>query len=393
MKTLRFLICVSAILVNGYANGQALRDINFNYQYGHGGALSFDIKPVRLTDRWTIFYRLQMPDTAYTADQFSIQWEKRNELSEKEGTPLSNEETQLSVLNSTKQKVTGSFTVGISQNRQILVAKVLNNVKKQMWLFLIILEPNYPVNGYLQSNEGEIIFEPYINIGQSVSVKGFGDGQSLYVSYYDDVFPTAAPAFSEGLAKVNKGIQADSAFAMTSAQVLTLPKKGLYLIQKDTTQVEGIAFRVEEDYPKFKRLPDLVGPFMYVCSKIEYDKLRTSGNDKKQFDRGVLAITHDPDRAKDFMKNYFRRAEAANRYFTSYKEGWKTDRGMVYLIYGEPQTVFKFFDREVWSYGKTSFTFIKSSTLFDPDNFVLVRNRKYTEEWYERVDLLRNARF
>lgn len=393
MKTFRFLFFLLLNLIWICSSGQALRDINFNYQYATSGSLSFEIKPVRQAGHWVVFYKLQLPDTTSTMAQFSVQWEIRNELSEKEGVLLSSESTGLSILSSTKETVIGRFTMDVSQGPQILVAKVLNNTQKKMWLFFRILEPNYPVNGYLQSGDGEIILDSYVNVNRSISVQGFTEGQALYVSYYDDNFPTAAPAFSEGLARVSAGIYADSTFMIANNQIFSLTKKGLYLIQKDTTTTEGISFRVEDGYPKLRRVPDLVGPFIYVCSKVEYDKLRTSGNDKKQFDRGVLAITRDAERAKDFMKNYFRRAEATNRYFTSYKEGWKTDRGMLYLIYGEPENVIKFFDREVWSYGKTSFTFIKSSSLFDPDNFVLVRNKKYTQEWYEKVDLLRNGRF
>jgi hypothetical protein len=59
--------------------------------------------------------------------------------------------------------------------------------------------------------------------------------------------------------------------------------------------------------------------------------------------------------------------------------------------------VYRFTDREVWTYKnsmyKVTFDFVKSSTLFDPENFVLVRDKKTQETWYEVVDLWRNARF
>jgi hypothetical protein len=42
---------------------------------------------------------------------------------------------------------------------------------------------------------------------------------------------------------------------------------------------------------------------------------------------------------------------------------------------------------------KVTFNFVKSSTLFDPDNYVLIREKKFQETWYEKVDLWRNARF
>jgi hypothetical protein len=97
------------------------------------------------------------------------------------------------------------------------------------------------------------------------------------------------------------------------------------------------------------------------------------------------------------MRSYFKRVELANQFFSSFKEGWKTDRGMVYIIYGIPDEVYKFKDREVWKYKsstyKASFDFVRSGTLFDPDNYVLIRDNKFKETWYEVVDLWRNARF
>ena len=172
---------------------------------------------------------------------------------------------------------------------------------------------------------------------------------------------------------------------------------GLYLIQKDTTSTEGFAFRVEEDYPRLAKIESLADPLIYVCTKQEFDRIKLAKGDKKAFDRVILSITGDTERAKNFMRTYFRRVELANEFFTSYKEGWKTDRGMIYIIFGLPDQVFRFTDREVWTYKnnmyKITFDFVKSSTLFDPENFVLVRDKKFQETWYEVIDLWRNARF
>ncbi len=36
--------------------------------------------------------------------------------------------------------------------------------------------------------------------------------------------------------------------------------------------------------------------------------------------------------------------------FTSYKEGWKTDKGMIFIVLGPPDKVQRSKDREVWTY-------------------------------------------
>ncbi|HEY8938134.1 MAG TPA: GWxTD domain-containing protein [Cyclobacteriaceae bacterium] len=390
MKAVRFFFSILCIGISSVVSAQNLRDINYSYLYNGSTGFSFDLAPIRQTDGWTVFFRLQLSDTTYSINAYTIQWDKREQLTDKEGSTISSDQITLA---SAKLSQTGNLKFGLSTNQQIIVAKVINNTTKRAWIFYTVLFPDHSVNSYLQSADGDFIFEPYINVNKSVALHGFKEDESVIVSYYNDAFPAAAPAFSEGLARVNAAIKPDSIFTLTNAQLTSFSKKGLYLVQKDTTTVEGFAFRVEDGYPKFKHIQDLVGPFVYVCAKDEYDKLRMAGNDKKQFDKNVLAITRDTDRAREFMKTYFNRAEVANHLFTSYKEGWKTDRGMTYLIYGPPPTVYKFADREVWSYGRTDFSFAKSSTLFDPDNYVLIRNKKYATEWYEKVDLIRNSRF
>jgi GWxTD domain-containing protein len=389
MKAFRFFFFILCVGISSLISAQNLRDINYSYLYDGSAGFTLNLEPIRQADSWTVFFRLQLPDTTYSINAYTIQWDKREQLTDKEGTSISNQVTSTSA----KLSLTGSLKVGLSTSQQIIVAKVINNTIKRGWMFYAVLLPEHSVNSYLQTAEGGFVFDPYINVNQSVALHGFKENESVIISYYNDVFPAAAPAFSEGLARVSAAIKPDSIFTLTNGQLTSFTKKGLYLVQKDTTTVEGFAFRVEDGYPKFKHIQDLVGPFVYVCAKDEYDRLRMAGNDKKQFDKSVLAITRDTDRAREFMKTYFSRAEVANHLFTSYKEGWKTDRGMTYLIYGAPLTVYKFADREVWSYGKTDFSFTKSSTLFDPDNYVLIRNKKYAAEWYEKVDLIRNSRF
>jgi hypothetical protein len=44
----------------------------------------------------------------------------------------------------------------------------------------------------------------------------------------------------------------------------------------------------------------------------------------------------DSDRARRIAALYYRRTAAANRLFSNYKAGWKTPRGMIYILFGPP---------------------------------------------------------
>lgn len=387
---MKIIITVSFILVSISLAAQALRDLNYRYMYDPDESFSLTLRPVRTAGGWKILYALQLRDTA-GQNAYQIQWSGRDGLTAKDDIALPDPANQWSGKNDTE--IFGSLPIPSGEAPKIVVAKVVNAIQKRAWFFYTTLEDNYPGNNDLEFS-GNPLLQKYVATSGGITSK---DRKSLIVSYYNESFPAAAPAFSEGQARVSKLMQTDSVFVMAAGDTLVPPKKGLYLFQSDTLAAEGTAIRADDDYPRFTRVENLPGPLIYICTKQEYDRLEIAKSDKKTFDRTVLSITGDVDRARKLMRNYFRRVELANQYFSSYKEGWKTDRGMIYIIFGLPDEVFRFADREVWNYKNelfdTAFHFTKSPSVFDPDNYVLIRDKKYKDTWYEVIDLWRNARF
>jgi len=387
MRYAFFLVFV--VTLTGHS--QVLRDINYAFQYDPNEPLTLGIHIVRTSAGWTAYYNLELQDTTQLANLYRIQWDTRTTLEEKQGIPV---DPSTNEFVAEKNKIEGRINLPASPTPQILTAKVLNNTLKRVWVFYKIIESNYPKNGTLISS-GKLIHKPFIQSHTPVSLFGV-DGPSV-VSYYKDDFPAALPAFSEGMGKVARSIRVDSTFTIAAGETVSFANKGLYLVQKDTSATDGFAFRVEDDYPKLKKIESLADPLIYICTRQEFEKVKAAKGDKKAFDRVILGITGNSERARELIRNYYRRVEWANFYFTSYKEGWKTDRGMIYMLFGLPDELYKFTDREVWVYKSSSvdakFSFVKSSTIFDPDNYVLVREKKFQETWYEKIDLWRNARF
>ena len=370
---------------------QPLRNINYNYLYDPEPPVSMHLQPVRNGGAFTVLYSLQVKDTTALMSNYSITWEGRNSLSESEGPTVILEDA---VVTRSATGLHGSGNIAATAAPQYIVAKVMNSSSRRAWIFYTALHKNYPVNNYLIAN-GAPVTRPFVHTQDELSLAF--DSVNWFVSYYQQPFPAAAPAFSEAQSRVPAVMRVDSVFQAAQNERLNFPMKGLYLIQKDTTAVEGLAFRVEEDYPQYAKITNLAGPLIYISTRQEYDRLEQTNGNKRAFDRIILSIAADADRARILMRNYFRRVELANRFFTSYKEGWKTDRGMIYIIFGLPDEVFRFEDREVWNYDNerfdVRFSFSRSSSLFDPDNYVLIRDKKYEQTWYEVIDLWRNARF
>lgn len=95
----------------------------------------------------------------------------------------------------------------------------------------------------------------------------------------------------------------------------------------------------------------------------------------------------EKERSDDMVRVYYSRVQRANELFTSYKEGWKTDRGMIFMIYGTPDKVYKFKDSEVWEYGYDTFYtglrfhFDRVDNPFSQNNFRLLRQAHYEPSW------------
>jgi hypothetical protein len=90
--------------------------------------------------------------------------------------------------------------------------------------------------------------------------------------------------------------------------------------------------------------------------------------------------------------------EQANRKFTSYTEGWKTDRGMIWIIFGEPAVIETKENYISWLYKDRSnnfslrYNFIKINNPFTDNDYWLERNISYKLVWYDAIETWRQGR-
>ncbi len=174
--------------------------------------------------------------------------------------------------------------------------------------------------------------------------------------------------------------------------------EGLYLIRTDTAHREGLLLKnFGPSYPQEDRTAKLVQPIQYIATSTEYKKLSEEKNPKLMMDKFWLATTGSTDKARMIIRVFYTRMTYANQYFSDFREGWKTDRGMIYLIYGLPSNIMKGSDSETWEYTRkqqasVNFVFEKKSSPYTESYYVLRRSDPQPTYWAQAIESWRKGK-
>lgn len=377
------------LLISVSVRGQAITGLNFSHWYNPQNEIDLQLQLIRSSNQLIVHYSLK--SLVPGVDRYSIVWEKRLSYSSREVVSV-NEKDSVTFTASNQKK--GELIFDLPSKPWLLLAKVVNNETQKAWYYFKLMEAIYPVSGWVEENSTWTT-DHFLTPRKSYTLHNVNN-KATYVSFYHREFSAPYPPFSEKASPTDQFLFYDSTFRLSNGSTFVPKKKGLYLFQQDTAAADGFALRVmDENYPKLVKIDDLIWPLLFVTTPEEFKQLINAKGDKPKFDKVILDITRDKDRARNFMRSYFQRVELANRYFTSFKEGWKTDRGMIYTIFGVPDEISKNQGNEVWYYRGTNsrFTFVKTGSIYDPDNYVLLRDKRFNEAWYSTIDLWRKSRF
>ncbi len=180
---------------------------------------------------------------------------------------------------------------------------------------------------------------------------------------------------------------------------LELGEAGIYFIPSETGEGSGLTMLAFHSYyPYIKTVPSMVRPMRFITTKQEYQNLVKSENLKKDVDEFWYKIAGNSERASEIIREYYTRVEIANMKFTSFAQGWQTDRGLVYMIYGPPSVVYKTENYEAWSYNEKTnimtveFVFHKVDHPLSNNHYELNRATGYKSSWYRAIDSWRQGR-
>jgi len=122
--------------------------------------------------------------------------------------------------------------------------------------------------------------------------------------------------------------------------------------EKTLYEVRDFAVK-SPNYPQIKSPVELARPLYYLMNEKEYQKLLSITDPdslKKAVDNFWLSNIKNAPKAREIIKMYYERVEQANQQFSNFKEGWKTDPGMIFILFGPPLYVDEGFGEMTWFY-------------------------------------------
>lgn len=249
------------------------------------------------------------------------------------------------------------------------------------------------------SKHGNPLFYNHVSVSDTFRVRTEMYSQKqLRVAYYKPQTEIPIPP----------DIQKESNFEATAADsiwvvenpdtaLFSFTEQGVYHFANQNQLLGKTYPCFNKHFPYLKTADELIKPLAYLCTEKEMKKLREMTSIKHAVDTFWLDATKDIDKSRELIRVFYNRVQLANYYFTDYKEGWLTDRGMIYIVCGAPAVTKITDEGEYWYYGKgasnvTNFFFMREKHPLFGTTLVLDRSELYARMWYNAITTWRDGR-
>lgn len=414
------IIIAAALLVACSSSAPLSRRDNLAYIYGKGSAqMPLQARVHHIGDeRSRIYFKLNTADLLYKSDgtgglfhaKVRIRYEAYDSFGAK--APLDSASTLIddSSPEPTEEKdLIGSMDLRRTHQHPFVLKVVAHDLNRDLEsaVFLRV------------ERDGELTNQSFMPVDTSHGLPYFTDhfkggtvrvrcevctGKELTVRHHPARTTLPAPVFTS-TPPVDPAINApaDSTFRVRVDAdghfKLDLRRPGAYRILTDTSAAPSYSLHsITEAYPIVTTTDDLLKPLRYITSNQEYDRIVRSDDVRKAIERFWVDAAGDRERGREAIRIYYGRVENANRHFTAEAEGWRTDRGLVHIIFGVPTSIYKTDLGETWIYGEENnlmslvFNFKRRDQSTDMNDLVLERDPLLKGAWYRNVESWRNGR-
>lgn len=275
-----------------------------------------------------------------------------------------------------------------TSSKNLILVDRFNPKSQQNFLIL-----TYPGN--------QIAFEKFFYAEENFRIVSRNlPGNEMRVAYYKPISDMPRPPFSDGDSEASIP-EPDSVWTLrtTEQSLFRVSNPGVYLFYPDPQKMNGVFLaNFGENFPQVKVAEDMLPPLQYLTTSEEFKKLVAEEDAKSAVDEFWLEKGGSFEAARELIRVYYNRVVFSNLYFTTDRPGWKTDRGMIYLLLGPPDLVNKSETGESWIYKKTNsnqkytFEFYLASDPIKAYEFVLKRTENHRPAWNTAVKSWREGR-
>ena len=281
-----------------------------------------------------------------------------------------------------------SLSIPVRQgNRYLLKVETTDLNRGSMgleYLYVDKTDPNSAQNFKVVSTfSGYPKFLSFFLTGEKFNVQYRDRGvDSIYVDYFRITNELPRPPIT-ATSDYTMNYVADTSYVFPQVDTVDydLRLEGMYLVKVDKEQSEGLTlFNFGGTFPEVKSPKELMEPIFYLATLAEYKVLRTEPNRKLAVDDYWLKLGKSVEKSRELIRIYYNRVIYSNLYFSSNKEGWKTDQGMVFILFGPPNRIQMTGSGESWYYyarrkAKTvEYKFQREQDAFSDQNMIWQRS-------------------
>lgn len=300
--------------------------------------------------------------------------------------------------------ISNSFSLKVPKKSKYRLNMMLYDNKEQFsqrYVTIITNFQDYSANDFLIYEENKIgrniNSKKYLKTNHEYTISCRKDC-SIKVEYFSEKNYEFNPPYQININKETTLI-ADSTFLYTCNDKITFSKSGNYIF-KDTASGEYIFDIVAKNnsYPNITTVREMIDPISLFTTNKIVTEIKNSDNVKNAIDNYWLSLSKSETLAKEQIRVFYRRIELANTFFTEDEDGWKSDRGMIFVIFGPPTILNLSDEGEEWYYGQDPtvagllFTFEKNINTNKTSKYRLIRDNAYQPTWAQAISVWKKGR-
>lgn len=246
----------------------------------------------------------------------------------------------------------------------------------------------------LTGGNGRPLLRNFVSTSEQIRVRsGYPlDSAARFLHYTFPVHEAAVAPFSYDDTTVTFRFPVEDTRKIDFSGLVSFPfslrEQGIYRL--DNSREPG--FCINRFYDGFPAVTaaKMREALQYIATDAEFESMQVLPP-KAAVDQFWVSLSGNSERALEQIKRYYSRVESANKWFSNTMEGWKSDRGMIYIVFGSPTVVYRNAEIEEWSYGAAGhpqsvrFFFQRIFSDTGTEEYKLIRVPEYRGPWHLAV--------